>query len=230
MLFVIAAFAASVLFSDAIFQPEIDIESGERDVLADTNDPQCREFIDRVTAIGNKYQALEPELQAGILGSDRAEIERLIAALESLRSRIADTKPLAAEAELRFENSRSEVNEWFRYILNELHLLQRVGRERLAALPPVETPDAGTVVDHVGEQENDEAEEKEEPKSTKSPEERRDGALLAASEAFEQFRVWHTGGLHPCGKASEGETPWTPTGGAPGEARPADSAPAEVQP
>ncbi len=206
LVFVVLSVVLSVTFSDEIFQPKIDVEDGEQDVLADTNDPQCREFISLVTEIGKDYEAIEPALQDELLGNDRAEIERLVAELDDLKERLEKAYEVSTQAELRFDESRSDINDWHRYIQNELHLLQRVANERLEALPKAEVPDAGTVVDNV-------APEKpaDEPKSEKTPQERLDGATLAANESFQKFRVWHTGGLHPCGKAAEGETPWAPT-------------------
>jgi hypothetical protein len=199
----VGAFVISFAFKDELFQPEIDIEEGEEEVIADTNDPQCRGFIANVTAVGGDYVDLEPKLD-GLLGEDPEQIESLIAQLQVMRERLDAAEQKSADANLRFDNSRTEVDDWFAYIDNELSLLQKVGHERIAELKPAaeETaPDAGTVVEEG---------ETEKSKSDKTLRERLDGATLAANEAFQKFRVWHTGGLHPCGPADEGETPWQP--------------------
>lgn len=194
-----AAFALSFTFREELFQPKIDIESGEEEVIELTNDPQCREFIAKITAAGMSYRSLEPDLQSQLLGDDVSTIEERVEDLEALKERVAAARELSAEANLRFDHSREEVNDWFAYVDNEFTLLQNVGREQITALQPADVPDAGTLV-----------EDPNKPTSEKTPQERLDGATLAANEAFEKFRVWHTGGLHPCGAADEGETPWQP--------------------
>lgn len=197
----VGGFVVAFVFNDQFFRPELDVESGEKDVIEATNDPQCREFIADITAIGKDYTELEPQLDA-LIGTDASVISARVEDLESLKARIKAARETSVEANLRFDNSRSEVNEWFRYIDNELTLLQRVGRDKLAELQ-VEQPDAGTIVDDG------------QPKTSDKPmPERLSGATLAANEAFQKFRVWHTGGLHPCGAADEGETPWAPAEGA----------------
>lgn len=193
----IGGFVLAFMYKDTVFRPELDVESGEREVLSDTNDPQCREFITDVTMIGRDYVELEPRLDA-LIGDDPATTQALIEELESLKQRIAAAGETSREANLRFDNSRREVKEWLRYIENELTLLQRVGRDKLAELA-VDQPDAGTLVDDGTTK-----------KSDKPMPQRLSGATLAANEAFQKFRVWHTGGLHPCGPADEGETPWAP--------------------
>lgn len=199
-LLVIAAFGLSFVFSNELFQPEIDIESGEEDILADTNDPQCRAFIAHVTRIGGDYFAAEPDIESGLLSDDPADIQKQVDELERLKAELAAAEETANAATLRFDDSRQEVNDWFAYTDNELTLLQKVGKERLIGISETQNaPDAGTVVEG-GEAET----------SDKTPQERVDGATLAANEAFQKFRVWHTGGLHPCGQAAKGEEPWTP--------------------
>lgn len=198
----VGGFVLAFVFNDQFFRPELDVESGEKEVIEDTNDPQCREFIADITSVGKDYMELEPELDA-LIGQDTEKIATLIEDLETLKSRITAARETSQEASLRFDNSRREVNEWFRYIENELTLLQRVGRDKLAELQ-IDQPDAGTVVDDGR------------PKTSDKPmPERLSGATLAANEAFQKFRVWHTGGLHPCGAADDGEMPWAPEAAAP---------------
>ena len=201
---IVAAIVAIVLggglvfvftFSETFFRPELDVESGEEEVLSATDDPQCRGMITQITTIGSDYKELEPKLDA-LIGDDQAEIERLIDELDALKRRIEDAKALSKDAALRFDDSPKQLRDWFKYIDNELTLLQRVGGDRLAQLR-VDVPDGGTLVETGGK-----------PVSTKPMPERLSGATLAANEAFHKFRVWHTGGLHPCGEAAEGEKPW----------------------
>ena len=204
----VAAVVISVVFSDEMFQPEIDVASGERAVRADTHDPHCRARIAQVTTIGRDYRAWEPELQDEFLGDERAELQEHLATLESYRERLDAAEQLAGQAELRFDTSRGELDEWFSYVDNELRLLHILGTERLAALAQAGGPDAGSAAGADGG--TLVAAPAKESTSTKTPQERLDGATLAVNEAFQKFRVWHTGSLHPCGKAAEGETPWAP--------------------
>lgn len=187
----IGVVALSFTFRNTIFQPKMDVEAGEREVLTQTNDPQCRAMIADVTAIGRDYSALEPTLDV-LLDGEADEIAARDSDLEALKARVAAAKKDAVHAELRFDNTRTELNEWFDYVDNELTLLQRLGADRRAELEP--DPEA----------------EEAAPRSTLTPKERLNGATLATSEAFQKFRVWHTGGLHPCGAASEGEVGWQP--------------------
>lgn len=196
-LVVVGGFALSFMFSDEMFRPELDVDAGEQNVIGDTNDPQCRGFIADITAIGADYTAMEPRLTQ-LNGDDVAAIDALVGELEELKKRLAAAREVSGEANLRFDGSAAELRDWFRYVDNELTLLQRVGSDRKTELGAV-APDAGTVVES-GQPE----------KSKKSMPERLSGATLAASESFQKFRVWHTGGLHPCGPADEGETPWAP--------------------
>jgi hypothetical protein len=188
----------SFTYRDEVFRPKLDVAEGEVDVIEDTNDPQCRAFIAEITAVGKDYVEIEPRLTDKMLGDDVATIEGLVKDLEGLKVRLVEAREKSQDAELRFDDSRSEVKEWFRYTDNELTLIQRVGTDRVGELA-VAQPDAGTLV-----------EDGQVEKSKKPMPERLSGATLAANEAFQKFRVWHTGGLHPCGAADEGETPWAP--------------------
>jgi hypothetical protein len=87
--------------------------------------------------------------------------------------------------------------------------VQNEGKESEASTPEASTPEASTP-------------EASTPKGTKvskgkkapvvepTPAQLRDRALLTLHESFQNFRVWHTSGLHPCGEAAEGVEGWTP--------------------
>lgn len=232
----------AVLFSDTFFQPELDIESGEKDVLAETNDPDCRGFIGKVTVIEADYRALEPSVAAMMKTEDPAELRKVRSVVASLRKRIDKQEVASQDATLRFDTSRKELDDWFDYIDNELSLVSDLAAYRLEQLgEPLElgeadaagSPDAGeagagTPAEGAVNEEADagagevvhvEAKPAGRPTgaarvkaSSKTPTELHEGSMLAVHEAFQSFRVWHTGSLHPCGQAADGEDGWTPRG------------------
>ncbi len=228
----------AVLFSDVFFQPELDIAGGEEDVLAETNDPQCRGFIEKVTKIEADYRALETDVES-LMGTDDPEkLKSLRSSIGELRARIDRQEKASADANLRYDESRGELDAWFGYIDNELSLVQDLVSwrlEEIGAADPVapkeeaaEGADAGTPMAEAdgdaGAAEVVHVAEKPDATPTgaarvraskKTPKELHEGSMLAVHEAFQSFRVWHTGSLHPCGKAEEGEEPWAPAGAAP---------------
>ncbi len=191
-------------------QLEDTIIEGEAETLAATNDPQCRAFIDSVTEIGQDFRRTEPDLEEGILSDDPASIRKSLLAIKELRGTISTQKSASADATMRYEESRKELDTWFAHIDNELRLVSELGEERLARLEPEE----GTF-----EVEFD-ADGKPIVKAkvdARTPKKRLDAAIVVIYDDFANFRVWHSdrGSLHPCGAADEGEKPWTPPADAP---------------
>lgn len=179
-----AVMTAALFFQDDIMGPAIDVQAGEEDLLEKTNDPQCRGFIDTVTAEGVAYRNMMAGLQANLLGDKPAETQTYIDDLDALRKRLDDARIKSVDAELRFPDSRQELDDWFKHIDKELDLLMRLGQEKLN--PPAQSA------------------------FKKPPAELLDQAVLATHDAFENFRVWHTASQHPCGAASPDEKGWTP--------------------
>lgn len=192
--------------------PKMDIAAGEAEVLAKTNDPQCRALILDVTKLGHKWRALEPTISKTLIGDKRADVVSARARLEELRGALKAQHKASAAAALRFDTSRKELTDWFAFIDAEIDHLDTLGKARLEQLdtlkrvtegePAVtEVPKAGT-----------DAKADKKAKDARTPSERRDAATLAISESFEGFRVWHASKQHkhPCGAASDGEVGWTP--------------------
>lgn len=179
-----ASLFAAIFWRDAIHGPAIDVEAGEAEVLEETNDPQCRAFIADVTAEGVSFKNLLPALQNKLIADDPVETQRLMDDVEALRKRLADAYATSADANLRYPESRQELDDWFKHIDKELALMIRIGQDKL-------TPGQGTPF----------------PRPAK---ELLDMSVLAGDDAFENFRMWHTASLHPCGEAAADEKGWTP--------------------
>lgn len=201
------------MYRDRVLAPQLDIEGGEKEVLAETDDPQCRSMIASVTQVGEDFRARHAAIEKRILGDDPEALNTITSDIVELRDRLERAEGESGDANLRFETSREELDRWFAHVDNELRLLSELADERIAELEQAEESDEEGDEGPEGEEG---AEDKEseagapKPASTKTPEERRDGALLAVDDAFESFRVWHTGSLHPCGAADEDEEGWTP--------------------
>lgn len=233
----------AVLYSDTFFRPELDIAGGEEDVLAETNDPECRGFIEKVTAIEADYRGIEPMVERMMTSDDSEELREIEKTTDRLRARLDKQEVASLDAKLRFEESRGELDDWFSHIDNELELVGDLAAFRLRQIGAVEPGEGeGTAVDadagsaeggasdsdasdsgaggtNEGEVVHVEAKPEGNPtgaarvaSSSKTPKELHEGSMLAVHEAFQSFRVWHTGSLHPCGQADEDETGWTPDG------------------
>lgn len=230
----VVALAVSILavaeFREWFFQPKMPIEKTEREIVRKTDDPQCRELISEITNIGHTFFAMEGRLEEHVPGDDSEEIRKLDRELATLKERLEEAEELSGEANLRFEESREELDEWFRYVRNEIWVLRDVLANQLEELgvEPSATGDAGSGPDAgdvgAGQAEAEEADAtgegdpdagtdgSETSEDGRPPAERRNGALVALHDAFENFRVWHKANLHPCGAASEDEEPWRPSG------------------
>ncbi|MFP4596936.1 MAG: hypothetical protein ACOC9W_04875 [Persicimonas sp.] len=220
----VAAFAFIFFFHDRFFQPDLDVESGEQEVAEKTNDPQCRGMIAEVQELSDRYFKLEPAVDEDLLGDDPEAIEEIRDEIARLQQRLDEIAESSEDANLRFEESREQLDEWFDYVEVELGFLDRLAEERLAELSEAKLKEEGEAAKKEGdaaedseaqqaEQEgvvvkkgSDQEEADEAPKKT--PRQRKDGALVAIHDAFQKFRVWHSSSLHPCGAADEGEEPW----------------------
>lgn len=215
-------------YKSCLFQPRMPVEKNERKIIRKTDDPECRELIDEVTEIGNQYYVLESEIEETIPGDDPEAIRNLDEKLVTLRNRLEEAEAFSHEANLRYEKSREELDKWFSYTTYEIDILRDVIDNQLAELTPA---DAGTSQRDAGAAEvdtdggvpdagrrdaGDVGAAREEPSfpysDERTPTERRDGAMVELHEAFENFRVWHSGDSqkHPCGDDEEGEEPWRP--------------------
>ena len=94
--------------------------------------------------------------------------------------------------------------------LRELALLYRLGEERKGAIAP---PDGTFEVefDENGKATAKKDKAKKSKKDKRTPRQLLDAAIVVIYDDFANFRVWHSdrGSMHPCGAASDRETPWT---------------------
>lgn len=215
----VAAFAFIFFFHDQFFQPDLDVASGEQEVIEKTNDPECREMIADVQDLSDRYFKLEPTVDEKLLGDDPEAIQEIRDEIARLQQRLDEIAESSEDANLRFDESREQLDEWFDYVEVELGFLDRLAEERLAELSEAKLKEEGEAAKKEADQQaepegvvvkkgSDKEEAEEAPKKT--PKQRKDGALIALHDAFQKFRVWHSSSLHPCGAADEGETPWQP--------------------
>lgn len=218
----VGLFLLAFVFRNEVFGPPVDVEKGEKQVLAKTNDPQCRDMIAQVQQLGERYYEFEPTIEKKLLSDDAEAIQKIRDEVRRMQVRVDELEEYSGKANLRFDESRKQLDDWFEYVALELSFVDRLAREQLDKLKGDQeagkkegkdesNKDAGDEEEGVVVDKGEEAEEKEKAKANqKTPEERKQGALVALHSAFKEFRAWQGGSPHPCGAAEEGETPWTP--------------------
>lgn len=205
------AVVVGVKYRSWLFQPDMPIEESQRQIVKKTDDPQCRTLIAEVTNIGNTFYALEGEVEQAVPGQDLENIREVDAKLAKIEKRLDEAEALGEQAKLRFDRSREELDRWFSYVDNELRILRDVFANEIARLEAGSPAgDASAAVGDTGDAGDAAEAEPSGAAAGRSPRERRDGALVALHDAFENFRVWHSASLHPCGDADEDEEPWRP--------------------
>lgn len=178
---------------------EASIEKSEQEVIQKTNDPQCRALIDEVSAIEREFRAEEVAISADLLSEDEAKAAAVLDKIKALRAKLSAQQEASLKVNLRYDETRQELETWFKYIDNELDTLAQAAAKQ-KALKAI--PEDGVEVKLT---------KKGKPTAPeKSPQELRDGATLAIYNAFKSFKVWHSATMHPCGAADEGEVGWTP--------------------
>lgn len=176
--------------TDTLFRPNLQVEVGEEEVLAVTNDPACRGIIDEVTQIAADYEARELFIEQNVLGRDEANVEQVRETATAFRSRHREVSERVEDAVVRERVFRRQLNDWFGFMDNEFRILEEMADRQLKILRGEEVSEPeGAWDDMAG---------------------LRDRVLLTIDENFHAFRVWHQVGLHPCGPAPEGVAPWTP--------------------
>ena len=166
----LALLAITWAYSESLIGPRVDIEAGEAEVLEDTNDPACRAMIASVGQHQETWNALRKDLRQDLLGEDSAKVEELLKRVAELRAGLAKDFDASKEANLRFDDSRKELDTWFKFVDRELDVFVKL---------PAEKADL------------------------EDPEDKLNRALVATEDAFQNFRVWHTSSLHPCGAAKD---------------------------
>lgn len=186
-LFAVILIGFTLAYREALVGPRIDVDAGEQEVFEQTNDPACRKMIDDVTAETKTWRGMQAEIRTALLSGEREQIETLQKSLGSLKERLAAIHASSKDANFRFQESRDEVDTWFRFVANEIKVFEDLSQVQLSKVDgqDIEVP------------------------GTRSPQELIDSALLATDDAFQSFRVWHSNALHPCGAATgqAGEAP-----------------------
>ncbi|TXD32772.1 hypothetical protein FRC96_16395 [Lujinxingia vulgaris] len=178
--------------TDTLFRPNLQVEAGEQEVLAVTNDPVCRGIIDDVTQLAADYEEREIFIEENVLGDEESEVDQVRETAAAFRSRHREVSERVEDAVLRERVSRRQLNDWFGFMDNEFRILEEMADRRLKELRGEELPAPEGAWDNMPAL--------------------RDRVLLTIDENFHAFRVWHQVGLHPCGAAPEGVTPWAPQG------------------
>lgn len=195
------AFGAMGIYLGGGVNASVPVEKGEEETLALTNDPQCREMIQRVGALKPMFKIVEAQVEADLLAEDPAKVDAVRVQMRDLKQSIAKEGELSQSATLRYEESRKELDAWFEYVQKEFDTLDRTGQKHLTKL----AQKARGEVEVKFKKKKRRANQPPERTSTQQ----RDAAVVAIYDSFDKFRVWHTAGFHPCGAAAKGETPWT---------------------
>jgi len=175
----------TLAYRQDLLGPRVDVEAGEAEVFSETNDPICRGLIESVTKRGEDWKTLQKDLRSGLVTGNQGSIESLIARVQEMRAQLKEDHAQSRQANMRFAESREELDTWFGYVDKELEVFAKIGMERLAEL-------GGEAV---------------EGQLERTPSERVDAVVLATDDAFQNFRVWHSSALHPCGPAVPEGTP-----------------------
>lgn len=232
-----AVFLTSVVFRENRLHANLDMETLDSEAAALTNDPQCRDLIAQVDQLSARYFKLEPQFEEHLLGENPVKIKELRDEIARIQQRIDEIAEYSLKANLRYDTSRAELDDWFDYVALEFTFVDRLGREQLAILEKPtggedeadagasdESTDAGKSAESPTEAQKpetgqegvevakggDKKKGKKEERPIKTPLERKQAALVALHESFQNFRIWHTASAHPCGGADEGETGWEP--------------------
>lgn len=194
--------------------PVIEIEEGEKETLEETNDPQCRTFIADVTELGKRFKTDGAKAMDPVLSEDPAKVEAARAEIAKMRAELDTLRADARKANLRYQDSKKDLADFFSFVDTELRLLDLRAEYHLARIaaeakgetyeePEPKSKRKGKII---GKKRNEPVE-----RADRNPEQKRDDAIVAIHVAFDKFRVWHSAeNIHPCGAAEEGETPWTP--------------------
>lgn len=222
----LAVFFGSILYRDNRLTSNVDLDKIDSKVAERTNDPQCRDLIDQIDTLSARYFKLESQLETKLLGDDLNAHNEIRDEIARIQQRLDEISEFSLQANLRFDESRTQLDEWFDYVALELTFVDRLAREQIAKLKPSAEAvhagqDAADARPDNGKTDNGEAgvlvaegrdaqktEEKQAP--TQTPAERKQAALVALHESFQNFRIWHSASAHPCGAADDDETPWKP--------------------
>jgi hypothetical protein len=131
-------FLLAFVYRDEVFGPPIDVEEGEEKILDMTDDPECRDMIAQVHTLSERYFKLETAIDEKLLGDDPQAIQEIRDEITRLQQRVDEIEEDSQEANLRFDDSRKELKEWFDYVSLEFSFIDRLAKERLAELNAAE--------------------------------------------------------------------------------------------
>ncbi len=197
LLTVIAIFWWIGHHTEDFFRPNIDVEQGEQELLADTGDPVCRGMLAAIEEIHGDFAEREFDFEDGIWGDDEEQLDQLRETATAFRSRMDNISDDIDDAVFREEDISGhppvpeQVGEWFDNMDNEFRILEEMADRRLRMIREEDLAERGGMWE--------------------DPENLRDTVLMTVNENFEEFRVWVSRGGHPCGAPPEGVEPWTPT-------------------
>lgn len=203
-------------FRSALFRPKMPVEESQREIVEKTDDPQCRRMISDITNIGNTFFAMEGRIEEHIPGGEPEAVRKVVEDLATIDKRLDEAEELAAESNLRFEKSSKQLDDWFEFVDREMAVIRDLAADELERVGGAEESDAGPGDTGVAADATSEAESADAgagdagADAGRSPTELRNSVLVQLHTAFENFRVWHSASLHPCGDSDEGETPWRP--------------------
>ena len=203
-------------FRSALFRPKMPVEESQREIIEKTDDPECRRMISEITNIGNTFFAMEGRIEEHIPGGEPEAVRKVVEDLATIDRRLAEAKELSSKANLRFEKSSKELEDWFEFVDREMEVVRDVAGAELERIEGAEAGGDAGLADAAGAagDAGDSAERADaggqKADAGRSPTELRNSVLVQLHTAFENFRVWHSASLHPCGDSDEGETPWRP--------------------
>ena len=187
---------------------KLDVQQAEQDALQDSNDPQCRNMIADVTAFGKRYKSEHAAALEDVTHEDKEKVIAARAKIKSLRDELEKMRLASLASELRYKESSEDLKKWFKHVDTELRLLDLRAEEKLARLEAKANGEEYVPLEKKDKPKGKIVGAKEES-DTRTLDEKRDAAILTIHDAFENFRVWHSGSSHPCGAAAKGEKPWT---------------------
>jgi hypothetical protein len=205
---------AIVQFRTLLFRPDLPIEESERQLIDETDDPQCREMIAQVGEISRSFFELEPVIEKLVPGGADERRRDVAAEIDALITRLDEAESLSHRANFRSDDITSDVDWWFQYTREQFVEIRDLvepdeptdaGRSDAGSVTGGDRPvgrDAGVQADVTSGDAG--------PTETVSSQ--RNSLLFTTHKNLEQFRVWHSSERysHPCGDADEMETPWRP--------------------
>lgn len=188
--------------------PKVDRVQLAEDVVMESNDPQCRALIEDVTALGERYKSEHAATLEDVLHADPDRVKLVRQRISALRKE-ADTLRIASiAANVTTQESREALPSWFKLVDTELRLLDLRAERHLERLDVESRGETYVEPKSAPKQKGKIIGQVEQPE--RSPQEKRDAAILSLHDAFANFRIWHSGTTHPCGPADPGESPWEP--------------------